>query len=181
MQKIWKALHVNRDRSIKFGTPSTSRETAPENLERIQSHAGSIRKIWEAFHLTRKPMQKIWNAFHVIRDRSRKFGKRSASRETAPENLERIQSHSGSLQKFWNASVNAQGLFPLPSGTSFFVQGGPGVYWPKGGGSDAGFNFGLGFQLPVRAPYRLELGTDYHTIPGADAELLTVQIGVLFR
>lgn len=79
-----------------------------------------------------------------------------------------------------NASLNAQVLFPLPSGTDFFVQGGPGVYWPKSGGSDAGFNVGLGFQLPIRAPYRLELGTDYHRISG-DTEFLTLQLGVLFR
>lgn len=80
-----------------------------------------------------------------------------------------------------DASLNAQVLFPLPSGTSFFLQGGPGVYWPKAGGSDFGFNLGLGFQLPIRPPYRLEMGTDFHRIPSTDDEYLTVRLGVLFR
>jgi hypothetical protein len=80
-----------------------------------------------------------------------------------------------------NASLNAQALFPLSSGTRFFLQGGPGVYWPKGGGSNGGFNIGFGFQLPIRSPYRLELGADYHRLPGPDVEFMSVQLGVLFR
>ncbi|MFL6292886.1 MAG: WD40/YVTN/BNR-like repeat-containing protein [Thermoanaerobaculia bacterium] len=80
---------------------------------------------------------------------------------------------------FLNASANAQLLFPLPTGTSFFLQGGPGVYWPKSGSSDLGFNVGLGFQLPITTRYRLEIGTDYHSVTG-DESFLTLQLGVLF-
>ncbi len=83
--------------------------------------------------------------------------------------------------RFVNLSLNAQVLFPLPSGTDFYLQAGPGIYRPKSGGSDAGFNLGLGFQLPIKAPYRLELGADYHRVPDADADFLTLQLGVLFR
>jgi hypothetical protein len=79
-----------------------------------------------------------------------------------------------------NASVNGQFLFPLPTGTSFFLQGGPGVYWPKSGASEFGFNLGLGFQLPITSRYRLELGADYHRITGAKTSFLTLQLGVLF-
>ena len=79
-----------------------------------------------------------------------------------------------------NASVDAQVLFPLPSGTAFYLEAGPGIYWPKSGSSDLGFNLGLGFQLPIPAThYRLELGTDFHRVSGAD-DFLTLQLGVLF-
>lgn len=79
-----------------------------------------------------------------------------------------------------NASVNGQFLFPLPSGTAFYLQGGPGIYWPKSGSGDLGFNLGLGFQLPIPSSrYRLELGADYHRVSG-DEQLLTLQLGVLF-
>ena len=82
--------------------------------------------------------------------------------------------------RWLNASVNAQVLFPLPSGTAFYLEGGPGVYWPKSGSSDLGFNLGLGFQLPIPASrYRLELGTDFHRVSGGD-DFLTLQLGVLF-
>jgi photosystem II stability/assembly factor-like uncharacterized protein len=83
--------------------------------------------------------------------------------------------------RWFNASANGQFLFPLPSGTAFYVSGGPGIYWAKGGGSDPGFNVGFGFQLPIRASYRIELGADFHRIQDAHARFLTLQLGVLFR
>ena len=83
--------------------------------------------------------------------------------------------------RWLNASANGQFLFPLPRGTAFYVSGGPGIYWAKGGGSDPGFNVGFGFQLPIRASYRIELGADFHRIPDAHARFLTLQLGVLFR
>ncbi|HET7433556.1 MAG TPA: hypothetical protein VFN10_02465 [Thermoanaerobaculia bacterium] len=83
--------------------------------------------------------------------------------------------------RYINASLDAQWLFPKPSGSAFFLEGGPGIYWPKSGGSAFGFDLGLGWQLPLRVPYRLELGADYHRVPGDDAQFVTVQFGVLFR
>jgi hypothetical protein len=55
------------------------------------------------------------------------------------------------------------------------------VYWRKTGGGNFGFNLGLGFQLPITAPYRIELGADYHRVAGVRAQFVTVQLGVLFR
>jgi len=83
--------------------------------------------------------------------------------------------------RWFNASANGQFLFPLSTGSAFYVSGGPGIYWAKGGGSDPGFNVGFGFQLPIRASYRIELGADFHRIPDAHARFLTLQLGVLFR
>lgn len=82
--------------------------------------------------------------------------------------------------RFLNASANAQLLFPLPTGTSFFLQGGPGVYWPRSGSGEPGFNLGLGFQLPITTRYQLEIGTDYHHVTEDDSDFLTLQLGVLF-
>ncbi len=71
---------------------------------------------------------------------------------------------------------------PRPSRLTFYLQGGPGVYWPKSGASDPGFALGLGAEIPLGAPFRLELGADLHRISdAADTELLTLQLGVSFR
>ncbi len=79
-----------------------------------------------------------------------------------------------------NASANAQVLFPLSAGRALYLQGGPGIYWPKSGSSDLGFNLGLGVQLPIpSSQFRLELGADYHRV-SKDEQFLTLQLGVLF-
>jgi len=83
--------------------------------------------------------------------------------------------------RFINLSLNGQWLVPLASGTDFYLEGGPGAYWRKSGGSNFGFNLGLGFQLPFSANYRLELGADYHRVSGPRTQFVTVQLGVLFR
>ena len=81
-----------------------------------------------------------------------------------------------------NLSANAQVLFPTASGLRYFLQAGPGVYWSKSGSSDAGFNVGLGAQIPISAPFSLEFGADYHNVQtDEESEFITVQLGVLFR
>ncbi len=80
---------------------------------------------------------------------------------------------------FVHLSLDGQLLFPLPSGNIFFLEAGPGVYWPKGGGSDLGFNLGLGVQLPISPRHTLELGADYHRVSSKE-EFVTVALGVLF-
>lgn len=80
---------------------------------------------------------------------------------------------------FFNLSLDGQLFFPLPSGNTFFLEAGPGIYWPKGGGSDLGFNLGLGLQLPISTRHTLELGADYHRISSRE-EFVTVGLGVLF-
>lgn len=94
--------------------------------------------------------------------------------ETAPTSPHRRWIH---------ASANLQALLaPRPSGLRPFVQLGPGLYWPKGGGSDGGLNLGVGAQIPLAAPFGLELGIDYHRIDDdGDTKLVTWQIGLLFR
>ena len=80
---------------------------------------------------------------------------------------------------FFNLSLDGQILFPQPSGNAFFLEAGPGIYWPKGGGSDLGFNLGLGYRLPISNRHTLEIGADYHRISSRE-EFVTVALGVLF-
>ena len=82
-----------------------------------------------------------------------------------------------------NLSLNAQVLFPTATGLRWFLQGGPGAYWPESGSSEAGFNLGFGAQIPLASgPFTLELGTDYHNVQAdVDQDFVTVQLGVLFR
>ncbi len=83
---------------------------------------------------------------------------------------------------WWHASVNAQWLFPTATGLRWYLQAGPGWYEPKSGSGDAGFNVGLGARIPLPGPFAAEVGTDYHRISDdRESELLTVQLGLLFR
>jgi len=82
-----------------------------------------------------------------------------------------------------NLSLNAQVVTgPTATGLRGYVQGGGGLYWPKAGSSQAGFNVGLGAQIPISAPFSLEFGLDLHQIQTKPAtRFYTVQLGVLFR
>jgi len=45
-----------------------------------------------------------------------------------------------------------------------------------------GFNLGLGYQIPLDAPFKLEFGIDYHQVQDDfDTEFVTWQLGFLFR
>ncbi len=80
---------------------------------------------------------------------------------------------------FFALSFDGQLLFPQPSGNAFFLEAGPGLYWRNGGGSDLGFNLGFGYQLPISFRHTLEIGADYHRVPGQE-EFVTLALGVLF-
>ena len=82
-----------------------------------------------------------------------------------------------------NLSVNAQVLFPTTSGLRWYLEGGPGAYWPESGSNEAGFNLGFGAQIPLgTGPFTLEWGADYHRVQADEhQDFVTVQLGVLFR
>jgi len=88
--------------------------------------------------------------------------------------------------RFLNLSLNAQ-LVTAASATGLrgYIEAGPGIYWPKTGSSRAGFNVGLGGQIPVGAatgPFALEFGLDLHQVQTKPVtRFSTVQLGVLFR
>ena len=85
--------------------------------------------------------------------------------------------------RYWlHASLDAQLLFPTPSGLRWYLQAGPGWYDPKGGGGDLGANLGAGVRIPLSGAFALEAGVDYHRVfDAADTEFLSLQLGVLFR
>ena len=82
-----------------------------------------------------------------------------------------------------NLSLDGQVLFPTATGLRWFLQAGPGVYWPESGPSEPGFNLGFGVQIPLGSgPFTIELGADYHRVQSdQDQEFVTVQLGMLFR
>jgi len=84
---------------------------------------------------------------------------------------------------YWvHASLDAQFLFPTPSGLRWYVQAGPGWYDPKAGSGDLGVNLGFGARIPLPGAFGLELGADYHYLfDDPKTRFLTVQLGVLFH
>lgn len=117
------------------------------------------------------------DASYPITDRVRLLAMAGYSQFTA-------ETATGANHPRWiNLSLNAQVLFPTASGLRWFVQGGPGAYWPESGSSEAGFNLGFGAQIPLASgPFALELGADYHDVQAdEDQRFVTVQLGVLFR
>ena len=82
-----------------------------------------------------------------------------------------------------NISANLQAVTaPSATGLRLYVQAGGGIYKPKSGSSDPGLNVGIGFQVPVSTPFKLEFGLDVHQIQTTNpVRFYTVQIGVLFH
>lgn len=94
------------------------------------------------------------------------------------------ESFAGIAHLHWfNVSANLQ-LVTAPSATGLrgYLQAGSGIYVPKTGPSKAGFNAGLGAQVPVGGAFSLELGIDFHQIQTTDpTRFASVQLGVLFH
>lgn len=85
-----------------------------------------------------------------------------------------------------NLSLNAQLVTPASAtGLRGYVEAGPGMYWPKSGSSQGGFNVGIGGHVPIGSatgPFALEFGIDFHQVQTKPAtRFYTLQLGVLFR
>lgn len=85
-------------------------------------------------------------------------------------------------ERWINLSLNLQWVLPpTSSGLRPYLEAGPGIYWPKLGSSEAGWNVGLGAQIPI-APFALEFGVDLHQIQTKPVRrFVTAQLGVLFH
>ena len=85
--------------------------------------------------------------------------------------------------RWTSLSVNLQAVTGCSAtGLRCYIQAGPGIYWPKTGSSEMGFNVGVGFQVPVGAPFALEFGADWHQIQTKPAtKFYTWHLGVLFH
>ncbi|MET0533672.1 MAG: S8 family serine peptidase [Steroidobacter sp.] len=85
-------------------------------------------------------------------------------------------------QRIAHLSINAQALFPTSTPTQWYLQAGPGVYDRKIGGTDAGFNLGLGALYPLTSSISLQWGADLHRLfGGRDDTFYTLHLGVLWR
>lgn len=96
------------------------------------------------------------------------------------------ESFAGIEHPRWiNASVNLQAIFPpTASGLRYYLQAGPGRYWPKSGPSKFGFNLGVGAQIPISGPFKLEFGLDFHQIQTIEQErnrFFTMHLGARYR
>jgi len=94
------------------------------------------------------------------------------------------ESFAGIAHPRWlNASLNLQLVSgPTATGLRGYLQAGSGVYWPKSGSSEVGFNVGLGAQVPLGVPFSLEFGIDFHQVQTTNPTRFgTAQLGVLFR
>lgn len=83
---------------------------------------------------------------------------------------------------WWNISANLKyeiTTTPLRP----YIHGGPGIYIPKSGSTEPGYNIGLGLDHSLSPDWTVGLGADYHHIftSGSDTEFFVPHIGVIYR
>jgi hypothetical protein len=83
---------------------------------------------------------------------------------------------------WWNFSGTIRYYFPLGDGdTRIFVNAGPGLYLPDEGKSRLGVKTGLGINFLLSDRFKIEAGTDYHTIFAGNEEILHQQRRTSFQ
>lgn len=83
---------------------------------------------------------------------------------------------------YTNLSVNAKAYMPL-GWANFYVEAGPGIYFPKSGSNEFGVNVGAGFSFPVNPKLKIEVGPDLHVVdPGGDSTtFIDARLGIVFH
>ncbi|MFL6254518.1 MAG: hypothetical protein ACJ74T_05825 [Pyrinomonadaceae bacterium] len=83
---------------------------------------------------------------------------------------------------FTNLSLNGRWYFPV-SNFRGYVEGGPGVYFPKTGSNKFGMNIGAGLSFPINPNLKFELGPDVHFVDpsGRTRTFVDMRMGVAFR
>jgi hypothetical protein len=83
---------------------------------------------------------------------------------------------------WWNISCNIKSEI-LTRPFRFFVNAGPGIYIPKTGSLEQGFNAGAGISYLFASRWSLELGTDYHRIftKGFDTAFFLTHARLIYR
>jgi hypothetical protein len=80
-----------------------------------------------------------------------------------------------------NLSANLKYRHPLKNKWSAYIAGGPGYYFPEGGGSGMGANIGVGLDYELNNDLFLEVGCDYHSKFSDDMDFLVTRAGLIFR
>lgn len=79
-------------------------------------------------------------------------------------------------------SADARAVLPMGNYFGLYLRGGPGLYIPKSGPSDFGLNLGLGAEITIHAPFKLQFGVDYHWInDDASTQFITTDLGPVVR
>jgi len=83
---------------------------------------------------------------------------------------------------YHNLSFNARAYVPF-SWARFYVQAGPGIYFPNVGSTVSGVNVGVGLSFPLLTNFKAEIGSDLHIVdPGGTRRLFfDHKLGVAFR
>lgn len=85
---------------------------------------------------------------------------------------------------WWNISANFNLKYEFtPGNLRPYINCGPGIYLPKSGSGEFGFNVGLGLDYSLTPKWIIELGGDYHHIfsSGNDTKFLISYIGLIYR
>ncbi|NIM10864.1 MAG: outer membrane beta-barrel protein [Candidatus Aminicenantes bacterium] len=83
---------------------------------------------------------------------------------------------------WWNISCNIKSEI-LTRPFRLYVNAGPGIYIPKTGSLEQGFNVGAGVSYSLASRWALELGTDYHRIftKGFDNTFFLTHARLIYR
>lgn len=79
----------------------------------------------------------------------------------------------------YNANLRVSGTGSVQP----FVEGGPGIYVPKGSSAEPGFNVDAGVEFDIARSWGLQLSGGYHRYlaAGTDGEFAVFQAGVVYR
>lgn len=83
----------------------------------------------------------------------------------------------GDDPSLFQLSINGRYSWPL-NRSEIFARGGPGFYDPQGGGSELGWNLGVGWSIPYRVGWDLEITIDHHQAGSGEDEFQTAQVGL---
>jgi hypothetical protein len=84
--------------------------------------------------------------------------------------------------RFLHGSLDLRAYLPAAGAVRRYAQLGAGVYRPKSGPNEPGFNLGIGVQVPLFPWAKLEAGIDAHQVQTDDpARFVAIHLGLLFR
>jgi hypothetical protein len=83
---------------------------------------------------------------------------------------------------YTDLSVNLRQYFPVSTFRAY-VEGGPGIYFPKTGPNKFGFNVGTGFSFNLQPNLKFEVGPEFHFVDpsGVKRVFVDARMGLAFR
>jgi M6 family metalloprotease-like protein len=83
---------------------------------------------------------------------------------------------------YTDLTVNLRQYFPVSTFRAY-VEGGPGIYFPKTGPNKFGFNVGTGFSFNLQPNLKFEVGPEFHFVDpsGVKRVFVDARMGLAFR